>query len=278
MTETVYTMPGKCGDAIHQWPVVYHWAKQTGKKAVIWLDENTCKMLKPLMEAQSYVERVEFREGIRSYQCGGQPWHFDLESKDFQDKRIFHLGLRGFPQRQLTLECIEHCKVQLGATREEIASTPCFEVLPQESKNRLVLHGMPVCPHTKTTPQFWKFLAGVRSELESEFDEIVFVGSDRDREVGQRIYPEWLTFDDKGDFNQLANYLAASRAMIGCGSAPVALAGALKIPAIRVHDPIGEHPKVIWSNLGDNQVNATEMDLRTLWPEWRDKWLGVAVV
>jgi len=273
MSETIFTLPGKCGDAIMQWPIVYHWAKQTGQKAVIWMDEHTCKMLRPLMEAQSYVERVEYRSGIKGYQCGGQPWHFGLESKDFAGNRVYHLGLRGFPQRQLTLECRETCKVQLDVDQDTLASTPCFEIEPQTQKNRLVLHGMPVCTHTKASPQFWKFLASVRQELESTFDEIVFIGAERDREIGQRTYPEWLTFDDKGDFQVLAHYLAGSRAMIACGSAPVALAGALKVPAIRVHDPIGDNPKVIWSNLGENQLNATEFELRTLWPEWRDQWL-----
>ena len=64
-----------------------------------------------------------------------------------------------------------------------------------------------------------------------------------------------------------------SRAVIGCGSSSVALAGALKVPCIRVHDPIGEFPRRIWDNLGDNQLNDTEIGLRASWPEWRDKWL-----
>ena len=115
-----------------------------------------------------------------------------------------------------------------------------------------------------------------RAELESLFDDIVFVGSDRDREVASNTYPGWKAFDDGGDFLRLANLLASSRAMIGCGSAPIALAGAMKIPAIRVHDAVGNNaPKVIWDNLGENQLNDTEVGLRKSWPVWRDKCLLV---
>jgi hypothetical protein len=56
----------------------------------------------------------------------------------------------------------------------------------------------------------------------------------------------------------------------------VALAGALKIPAIRVHDNIEGMPKVIWSNLGDNQMNETEVLLRTNYAPWAEKWLKAA--
>jgi hypothetical protein len=49
----------------------------------------------------------------------------------------------------------------------------------------------------------------------------------------------------------------------------------LKVPCIRVHDPIGEFPRRIWDSLGENQLNDTEIGLRTSWTEWRDKWLTV---
>lgn len=273
MSQTVFTFPGKLGDAIHQWPIAYHWAKQTGKKFAVWLDEKSCKPLKPLLEAQSYVESVEFKEGVKSYVCGGQPWHFDLEAKDLAGKAVYHLGLRHFPQRQLTLECLERSNVPVTVSSQVLASEPCFETAPGPKRNRLVLHGQPVYAHTKATPGFWYFLHSIRDELKSQFEEVVFIGDARDREVAARTYPEWATFDDGGDLKVLADYLAQSEAMIACGSSMAALAGALKVPCIRVHDPIGHHPAVIWSNLGDNQLNATELELRTSWPAWRDRWL-----
>jgi len=72
----------------------------------------------------------------------------------------------------------------------------------------------------------------------------------------------------------LAKFMAGASLVVGCGSSGVALAGALKVPCIRVHDPIGEAPKVIWSNLGENQLNDTEIGLRKSWPEFRDRWLN----
>jgi hypothetical protein len=61
--------------------------------------------------------------------------------------------------------------------------------------------------------------------------------------------------------------MAGSRLVIGSGSSGVALASVLKVPTLRVHDPIGNAPKVIWAGLGDNQWNEEEVALRRLWPE-----------
>jgi diadenosine tetraphosphatase ApaH/serine/threonine PP2A family protein phosphatase len=274
MNETIFTFAGKAGDAIMQWPIAYHWARQHDSKFTVWLDEKSCKLVAPLFAAQPCVEKVEFKEGIKSYQCGGQPWHFDLPTSEIVGKTIYHLGFRCFPERQLTLETQTRCNVPAEVDIETLANTNPFVVpAAAEKVNRLVLHGQGVCPHSRTTPGFWKFLASVRHELSERFDELVFVGSPADLEVARLAYPTWALFDDGGDFLKLAEFMVDSRAVIGCGSSPVALAGALKVPCIRVHDPIGEAPRRIWDALGDNQLNDTELGLRTSWPEWRDKWL-----
>ncbi len=275
---TVFTMPGKCGDALHQWPIVHHWAKQSGEQCEVWLDEKTCKPLVPLFEAQPCVAKVELRGGVENYNCGGQPFHMNLPTSAFDGHTIYHLGLRGFPARQLTLECLSVSKVPVTVTPEVLASEPSLHAPALEKKNRLVLHGQPVYTHTKSSPTFWKFLAGIRHELEAIFDDIVWVGDERDREIGLRTYPDWSSFEDKGDFLELARYVNGSRCMIGVGSAPIVLAGLLKVPAIRVHDPIGnDAPKVIWSNLAPNNLNETEVGLRKEWPLFREQWLGKAV-
>tara|TARA_R110000868_G_scaffold132332_2_gene343045 strand:- start:1161 stop:1613 length:453 start_codon:yes stop_codon:yes gene_type:complete len=138
----------------------------------------------------------------------------------------------------------------------------------------LVLHGQPAYAHTGTTPTFWKFIAGVRAELEDLFENITFVGAPRDLETAERIYPDWDRYDDGGDLKKTADLVQHSDCMIGCGSAPIVLAGLLRVPGIRVHDAIaGDAPKVIWSNIGDDQVNATEIELRRDWPTFRDKYL-----
>ena len=278
MSDTVFSFPGKLGDAIMQWPIAYHWARQTNKYFTAWMDERTCSGLKNLFESQGMCDGVEFKTGIENYHCGGQPWHFNLKTEDFSDKTVYHLGYRQFPVRQLTLETLENCKLPVRIDRRKIAQEPSFSFVGVEQKNRVILHGNPICPHSRSTPQFWKFLSGTADELEREFDELVFVGSPRDREMGVRTYPKWSEYNDEGDWMVLAKLMAGSRMVIGCGSAVAALAGALKIPTIRVHDPIQGHSKNIWSNLGDNQLNDTEIELRKTWPEFRDKWLRTVVV
>jgi ADP-heptose:LPS heptosyltransferase len=278
MSETIFSMPGKCGDAIHQWPIAYWWAKQHDSKFTVWLDEKSCKMVAPLFAAQPCVDKVEFKEGVSNYLCGGQPWHFDLPASELAGRNVYHLGFRSFPERQLTLETMEKANVPVDIGVATLANTNPFEVpTVGEKVNRLVLHGQGVCSHSRTTPNFWKFLAAIRMELPSIFDEIVFIGSPQDREVGAIAYPEWKSFDDGGDFLKLAEFMVNSRAVIGCGSSPVALAGALKVPCIRVHDPIGNDiPRRIWDNLSDNQLNDTEVGLRTSWGPWKERWLDSA--
>lgn len=273
MAETIFTLPGKLGDAIHQWPVVHHWTAENRQPVTIWLDEGSLKPLLPLVQSQPWVDKVELRKGIESYHCGGQPWNFGIEAAEAEGRVIHHLGMRTFPQRQLTLECIAGCGLTLAADQKLLAETPAFVLPPPEKKNRLVLHGMSVYPHSRTTPQFWKFIAAIRGELMQTFDEIVFTGSPMDREVSLATYPEWQELDDGGDFLKLALFMNDARLVIGCGSSVAALAQALRLPCVRVHDPIGDCPKVIWSGLGDNQLNDGEIELRTGWPSFRDQFV-----
>lgn len=276
---TVFTFPGKAGDAVLQFPVAYQWHKKTGGRFTCWMDEQTTKMVAPLFAAQPCVEAVEFKPGVSNWSCGGQPWHFDLPTSAFEGHTVYHLGFRSMPQRQITLETLENAKLPVEIDRQALASDACFFVpaIPLDiGKRRLVLHGNPICPHTKSTPGFWRFLASISGELESLFDEIVWVGNARDREIGMRTYP-WKEFDDGGSFLETARLMAGSSCVIACGSSMAALASVLKIPCARIHDPIGEAPRVIWDGLGDNQLNRTELELRSLWPEWRSRWIKQGV-
>jgi len=169
VSETIFTFPGKAGDAIMQWPVAYWWSRQHGdSKITVWLDEKSCKIVAPLFAAQPCVEKVEFKPGIVNYACGGQPWHFDLNLSEFEGRNVYHLGYRSFPERQLTLESFHRSNVPVELDVQAVAETNSFEV-PAFGKqaNRLVLHGQGVCPHNYSTPTFWKFIASVRDELES---------------------------------------------------------------------------------------------------------------
>ena len=268
----VFTMPGKLGDALHQWPIAFHYCRVNNVKCTLWLDEKSLKPLVPLFEAQPCVEKVELKLGIENYQCGGQPWHFDFPTSAYEGHTVYHLGYRSFPARQLTLECLEQSKVPLSIGVEEVAETCSIKTKPRAPDGEyIMLHGQGVCPHTRSTPQFWKFLSTIWNELNERYAGVIFVGTDRDREVALSVYKGSFAFDDGGDFQKLADFMADASLVIGCGSSIVALAGALKAPCIRVHDPIAEAPKIIWSNLGSNQLNATEIELRTMWPEFRDK-------
>lgn len=273
----VATFPGKMGDAILQWPVMFHWARQTGQQFECWLDEHTCKLLVPLFEAQPCVSKVRLVSGVENWNCGGQPFHMNLPTSEFAGNTVYHMGFRSFPSRQITLETLTNSRVPVTVAPEELAETPTFSVGQTTKYNRLVLHGQSVYAHTRNTPTFWKFLASVRGELDRMFTEVVFVGNERDRAVGLATYPDWTAFDDGGDMLKLGRFIAESRAMVACGSGPVTLAGALKVPAIRVHDVVGGQgdgtPKVVFSNLGENQLNEAEVGLRSAWPAWRDRWL-----
>ena len=272
---TVFTFPGKMGDAILQWPVAFHYAKQTGNKVELWLDETTCKPLVPLFEAQPCVEKVKLVGGVENYNCGGQPFHMNLATSEFNGHTIYHLGMRSFPMRQISLQTLTDSKVPVTVTPEEFAETPSLIVDGVEPANRLVIHGTSICTHNRQTPLMWKFLSSIWAECVGMFDQVVFVGTPDNRETGLREYPNWQEFDDGGDFLKLARLVAGSRLMIGVGSAPITLAGALKVPSIRVPDRIGEDaPRMIWDNLGSNQLNRPDIELRTEWPAFRDKWLS----
>lgn len=262
----IFTMPGKKGDALLQWPIPYWFHRETQKPITLWLDEQTLAPLKALFEYQPGVEAVELKAGIENWTCGGQPWHFGLSTDDLVGHEVYHLGFRSFPQRQITIEVRQQVPLSLKASIEDLSETPSLICPPLPKSNRCVIHGMGVATHSRETPQLWKFLAGIRGDLESRFDEIALVGSPDDREVGKMAYPDWKDFDDGGDFLKLASFLDASQLVIGAGSCVVVLAGALKVPCIRVHDQIAQIPKVIFNNLGKHQLNATERELRSIWP------------
>lgn len=279
----VFTMPGKMGDALMQWPIVHQYIKQTGRRVDIWMDEKTCKPLVNLFKAQPGVDEVLLRGGIENYNCGGQPFHFDLDFFDLDlgdlgDRVIYHLGFRKFPERQGTLQSLQDSRTPITIPQD--GWQPSLTVEAQQGPSTLVLHGQAVGTHNGAVPQFWKFLSGIRHEVDGLFDRVVWVGAKSDREVGKRLYPKWQDeFDDGGDVLETAKLIAGAKAFIGCGSSMVVLAANLGIPAIRVHDRIGQDaPRTIWSNLGENQLNETEIGLRTEWPIWRDKYLVESAV
>ena len=265
----VFSMPGKIGDAILQWPVAYHYCREHETRCTLWLDENSLKPLVPLFEAQPCVEKVELKSGVTSYHMGGQPFDFGLKTEDYVSDEVHHLGFRKFPQRQITLETLTNVSLNIDADR--IAHDPSLFLGPVKEHDRVVLHGA-FASHQSGVPGFWRFLYDIHDELPS----MVFVGTAQERRRALELYSEAEEFDDAGNFLELARFIQGSKFVVASGSCVAALASVLHVPCIRVHDPIGEFPKVIWSGLGDNQLNETELSLRKLWPEWRDRWVMAA--
>lgn len=266
---TIFTIPGKLGDAILQWPVAYYWANKNAKQITVWLDEKMLGPLKTLIEAQPCVEAVKMIPGIKTYDCGGQPWHFDLKPDDMVGHTVNHLGFRRFPERQITMQTA--LDIGFHVDTEVVAQEASLFVEPYEPTNRLVLHGTFQSHHTGV-PGFWRVLHDHWDLLRRTFDDIVFTGTPPERERALELYPACRDFDDHGEFLETAKLMAGARMVMGSGSSGVTLAGALKVPCIRVHDPMGDAPKAIWANLGDNQINETEITLRRALPEFVEKW------
>jgi hypothetical protein len=266
---SAFYFPGKAGDALLQWPVAYHWAKQNEQRIEVWLDRKSCSCLESLFRAQPVVADVRLFDHSENYSCGGQPWAGKFTTADHIEHKIVPMGLHTFPQRQITMETLQN--VPLHVDSKDFATEPVFQRSGLPALSRCVLHGT-FQTHMGAVPGFWRFLNRAAPDLIERFDEIAFVGSPDERERAAQLYPKFTVFDDGNDFLKLAEYLDRAQLVIGAGSSVVALAGALKVPAVRVHDPIGDAPKVIWSNLGDNQLNETEADLRRSFPPFMDRW------
>jgi hypothetical protein len=261
--------PGKLGDSVLQWPAARAWSRKIGKPIDVWLDEKSSKHLKPLLEVQPEVGEVKLTNQSVDYTCGGQPWDGNFPTEVHAEREIVSFGLRAFPSRQITLQTLHDVPMDLGT---KIPDEPQFEVGSVIQENRVVLHGT-FTSHHSGVPGFWKFLNRVQADLDDRFEQVMFVGTEPERRRALELYPRWSGYADDGDFLVLARLLAGSRLVMGSGSSVVALGGALRVPTVRVHDPIGEHPKVLWSNLGQNQINETEAGLRKIWPIFRDNWV-----
>jgi hypothetical protein len=200
--------------------------------------------------------------GIISWHNGGQPFDFHMLKEHYAEwEKVYHLGYRHQPTKQLTLETADvvDFKLDLEALALERSIFGSVESLGTRS-SRLLLHGTRICPHTGNPPAFWDALEQVYPFLTTRFNEIVFIGSESDR----RIYSRWegaTHFDDGGDWLKLVDFMQDSTLLIGCGSSNVALAGCVKLPTIRIHDPIGAvnggkaWDADIFANLGPKQYN-----------------------
>jgi ADP-heptose:LPS heptosyltransferase len=93
------THPGKIGDLLYCLPTVRHISKILDSKVDFWT-QRECLPVKELLEAQSYINKVCINESyVKQHDgCGVQPWL--LEPVGNYD-RIYHMGLRNYPQGRL---------------------------------------------------------------------------------------------------------------------------------------------------------------------------------
>lgn len=269
MKPKAFYLPGKLGDACLEWPVADQHLRDRVEQAEVWLDP-TCKALLPLFEHQPTVSAVKVVKPAQSYGAGGQPWHGDFTTEEHERYEIMSLGFRRMPERQITLQIAGEVPFKTDVRR--LATEPGFVVPSQIKMNRLVVHGTFLFPHGSGCPTFWKVFHDVRHDLEDTFDEIIFTGTAEERARALELYPAgpespYGDFDDDGDFFKLACLMGASRMVMGSGSSGCALSSALKVPTLRVHDPIGEFSKSIWAGLGENQWNETFIGVRKVWPQ-----------
>jgi len=250
------TFPGKIGDAFLQWPVARWFIDNKYPKVDIAVAEQISSV-GPIFERQPGVNSVVYLTGIHSWHLGGQPWDFGMQSVFGKWTVLIHLGFRERPDQPITL----HCAKEAGANLDKAPLSDPALILPQDDKrNRLLLHGT-FKDHQGHTPSFWSVIRDNRELLEKAFDEIYFIGASNDLSVLSGLdFPAKPFFDD-GDIIKTAEFMANSKLVIGCGSSMVALAGALGIPSLRLHDPTGlEQP--VFSHVGANQVNIDPRELQ----------------
>lgn len=244
-----------------QFPIAYWWSRENDKKITLGLDKISLSGTVSLFEAQPCVEKVILLDGITTHSKGGQPWNFGFKKEDYEKwDGVVHLGFHFLPNRQLTMFVRDKFPF-IEVDDEKLSETPsivhgCISYQnPFNPKRRVVLHGQQRCPHTRRPPKFWKVLEQIAPFLD-DFEEKVFVGLASDRPTTK---PDgWTEFDDGGNWLKLANFINDSALVIGCGSSIVALAGAMKVPSIRIHDKIEGMDYRIFSNLGQNQLNLDD--------------------
>ena len=241
----LFTFPGKIGDTLHQWPLVFHWAREQQKKIVVGLEATSLGPLVRLFRNQPCVEDVAMLYGIEHWGVGGQPWDFGFKTADY-DKwdAVHHMGFRAMPNKRLTL--FQQNVLKVAASHSEIAETPSLVPCASEvKKSKCVIHG------TQNSGNLWRLMSECDNLIRRCFEQVVFVGSGVDLTLLEARGLD--RFDDRGDFLSLAEFISDAAMVIGCGSSVVALAGAMKVPSIRV--PELHIASDIYANLGPGQWN-----------------------
>lgn len=249
------TLPGKIGDALLQWPCVYHWNRETGRRCVLGMPPEL-RVLDPLFRVQPAVEEIVFLEGIQHFGLGGQPYDFGLRGD--QTARwgaVYHLGFRAFPDRPVPVVTRKY--LDFKASDEALCHEPSLRA-PEPRKdlgsNFAVLHALYNSALLRT-------VRDLREDLEACFDRIYLVGLPKEQAFFQRglqgldgtLSDTWVAYPDTPSYLEVANLLAAARVTLDATSSIACLANALKVPCLVAHHQ--RHIGTAFHNTGPGQVN-----------------------
>lgn len=271
--KTLWTFPGKIGDTLLQLPVAVHWALKHGQKIDAHISEQV-EPIGPIIKSLSVIDDVKVATGrITSYHCGGQPWDFGYKNGDTADYgHVLHCGFRRFPDKQITLFTRDALDLQ-DDLHDGLFENPYIAFSDPSPKRRLVLHAKRIS-QSGGDCLFWPIVKTMlNAGLGNRFDEVVAVGLREERLDARSRLNVQSTWADNGDWAALARYLAESALVIDAGTGVAVLAGAVGTPCIRIHDPIGMHPKTIWSNPQRNQLNFAEGDPLSDISDFIDGWV-----
>lgn len=253
--DLLFTLPGKIGDNLLRFPVVYQYWKQNKVKADLCLDRGS-EILVKLFSQQPCIDSIHIDDEIWDYSYGGQPFDFrkDAEFRTNYQK-VFHLGFRTSP---------------FGGTHEDFNSDPEFRrayntILKEEGQltNTTLICAIQskcgidlstllteasityapltlrnLCIHIETeTPERYieskESILRVYDVLQEKFDRIYIIAKDKHRKKYQ-IFLESekaFLFDDYGDLTQTVKLLSTAM-LIGTYGCMWALASLMKIKQI----------------------------------------------
>lgn len=238
-----FTFPGRMGDILMSWPIVYQWYKKTGEKfKIVTCEHWGCPRVLDLLATQQCVADAEiWPHIINDDSCGGQPWHFNKLGMD----NIIHMGYRSRPDQQLT-------KYVLSTFPEKLDE---MEALDKPSLFLGNCSNFNYCVFFAKPHQNWLTAIKLMLEASHLFDTIYVIGLPEDlshikKNAGNN---HWRYIDrDRPNLIADAILIRDARAVITINSLVPTISNLMKIPTVVVHRA---QPFEIYSNTGPNQFN-----------------------
>ena len=130
------TLPGMLGDNVYKIPITHRIAKDHQESVRLLLDRPS-SILGDLLSRESWVESVQYSDGVTNYGLGGQPWDFGLGDGE----EYIHLGYRRFPINHFTVESMLQAKLPITEDwYRYTARHACISNLHKQSITQLLIH------------------------------------------------------------------------------------------------------------------------------------------